>query len=151
MNPTDIHVIIRYRAQPGQAETALRELAALVAVVRREERDCTGIIIVQRDEDPCDFTLLETWTSREAYAGPAPADAAHPGLQGARGRVHGRGAGDHLLARGLPRLNGDAPSEEHGPGCLAAAGPVAVVRQCRMPYFSSTMRCSPSKLPEVSL
>lgn len=70
MNPTDIHVIIRYRAQPGQAETALRELAALVAVVRREERDCTGIIIVQRDEDPCDFMLLETWTSREAYAGP---------------------------------------------------------------------------------
>lgn len=70
MTARDIHVIIRYRAQDGCADLALRELAALVAVVRREEPDCTGITIVQRDEDPCEFTLLETWTSREAYAGP---------------------------------------------------------------------------------
>lgn len=70
MSRTGIHVIIRYRAQAGLAAEALRELSALVATVRHEEPDCLGITIVQRDDDPCDFTLLELWTSREAYAGP---------------------------------------------------------------------------------
>lgn len=70
MGQTGIYVIIRYRAMAGCAEVAARELAALVATVREREPDCTGITIVQRDEDPTDFTLIETWTSREAYAGP---------------------------------------------------------------------------------
>lgn len=70
MSTTGIHVIIRYRAQAGQADTARRELSALVTTVRREEPDCLGITIVQRDDDPCDFTLLELWTSSAAYAGP---------------------------------------------------------------------------------
>lgn len=70
MTATDVTVIIRYRCQSGQAETALRELSALVATVRREEPDCRGIVIVRNEDDPCDLTLIETWTSREAYAGP---------------------------------------------------------------------------------
>lgn len=70
MNPTDTWVIIRYRAKAGSADIAARELSALVTTVREREPDCTGITIVQRDDDPTDFTLIETWTSRAAYAGP---------------------------------------------------------------------------------
>ncbi len=70
MSATDVTVIIRYRSQDGLADTALAELSALVAIVRREEPDCHGIVIVQNQDDPCDFTLIEGWSSREAYAGP---------------------------------------------------------------------------------
>lgn len=70
MNPTDTWVLISYRARPGCGDLAARELSALVATVREREPDCTGITIVRRDEDPDAFTLIETWTSREAYAGP---------------------------------------------------------------------------------
>ncbi len=70
MNPTDTWVIISYRARPGAGDEAARELSALVATVREREPDCTGIAIVRHDEDPDAFTLVETWTSREAYAGP---------------------------------------------------------------------------------
>lgn len=70
MTAADVTVIIRYRCQDGQTETALRELSALVATVRREEPDCRGIVIAQNEDDPCDLTLIEAWSSREAYAGP---------------------------------------------------------------------------------
>lgn len=70
MSATEVTVIIRYRCQPGLADLACRELSALVAIVRREEPDCHGITIVQNEDDPCDFTLVEAWSSREAYAGP---------------------------------------------------------------------------------
>lgn len=70
MSRHGIHVIIRYQAQPGCAATALRELSDLVAVVRAEEPDCTGITIVNSVDDAGRIVLLETWTSREAYAGP---------------------------------------------------------------------------------
>lgn len=70
MSLPDVTVIIRYRCQPGQAATALAKLSALVATVRREEPDCHGITIVQNEDDACDFTLIEAWSSREAYAGP---------------------------------------------------------------------------------
>ncbi len=70
MNPTGTYVIIRYRAKAACADIAARELSALVATVREREPDCTGITIVARAEDPTDFTLIETWTNREAYAGP---------------------------------------------------------------------------------
>lgn len=70
MSTPDVTVIIRYRCQPGLADTARRELSELVAIVRREEPDCHGITIVQNEDDACDFTLIEAWSSREAYAGP---------------------------------------------------------------------------------
>ena len=70
MTPSDIHVIIRYRAKPQYEETALRELADLVAVVRAAEPDCTGITIVRHEKDPGEIMLIETWTSRDAYVGP---------------------------------------------------------------------------------
>ena len=70
MNPSDIHVIIRYRAQPGREQAAIDELTALVAVVLAHESDCTGITIVQAEKDPGEIMLIETWTSRDAYVGP---------------------------------------------------------------------------------
>ncbi len=70
MNPSDTWVLIDYHARPGCGDVAARELSALVATVREREPDCTGIAIVRHDEDSDAFTLIETWTSREAYAGP---------------------------------------------------------------------------------
>lgn len=70
MSGSGAHVIIRYQALPGCEAMALRELTDLVSVVRAAEPDCTGITIVESVDEPGRIVLLETWTSREAYAGP---------------------------------------------------------------------------------
>lgn len=62
-------VIISYRAQPEKADTALRELAGLIATVVATEPDCRGIRLYQDPSDPTRFLLYERWTSREAYLG----------------------------------------------------------------------------------
>ena len=70
MNSSGVHVLIRYQAKPGCESAALRELTALVSVVRAAEPDCTGITIVGSEDQIGHIVLIETWTSREAYAGP---------------------------------------------------------------------------------
>lgn len=63
-------VIVAYRAQPGQMDTARAEITALVQAVLAAEPDCGGIQVVQDTADPTRFTLLERWPSAEVFLGP---------------------------------------------------------------------------------
>ncbi len=63
-------VLIGYTALPGQAETARREIAALVEAVLAAEPECGGITMLQGADDPARFTLIERWPGREVFLGP---------------------------------------------------------------------------------
>lgn len=63
-------VIIRYRALAEHVDTARQEITALVACVLASEADCGGITLLQDSVDPTEFTLIETWPSREIFLGP---------------------------------------------------------------------------------
>lgn len=63
-------VVVRYQAQPGKSDLAVREIASLVADVRSNEPDCLGISLDRCEDDPGRIVLRERWTSREAYLGP---------------------------------------------------------------------------------
>ena len=63
-------VIVAYRAQPGQVDTARSEITALVQAVLAAEPDCGGIQVMQDTVDPTRFTLLERWPSATMFLGP---------------------------------------------------------------------------------
>jgi quinol monooxygenase YgiN len=65
-----VTVVINYQAQPGQGETARRELAALIDKVVASEPDCRGIQLLVDEDDDARFLLYERWTGRAAYTGP---------------------------------------------------------------------------------
>jgi quinol monooxygenase YgiN len=60
-----VKVILRLAARPDTVESlkpALLELAAQ----SRQETDCLSYHVLQNQADPCDFTLVEEWTSEAA-------------------------------------------------------------------------------------
>ena len=63
-------VLVSHRLLADCADQAKRELEQLVATVVRDESDCVGIEMMQNVDDPTRLTLVEKWTSREAYEGP---------------------------------------------------------------------------------
>ncbi|HWT17055.1 MAG TPA: antibiotic biosynthesis monooxygenase [Patescibacteria group bacterium] len=63
-------VVVRYQSVPEQAETAAREIAALVAAVLAAEPECRGITMLQDADDPSRFMLVERWPSRALFLGP---------------------------------------------------------------------------------
>lgn len=63
-------VIVNYRAAPGEADTAAREIDALVRQVLSTEPDCGGIELLRDAADPARFMLIERWPSREVFLGP---------------------------------------------------------------------------------
>jgi quinol monooxygenase YgiN len=69
MSGSEVTVMIRYQAQPGQGETARRELASLIATVVAQEPACLGIRMLQDADDDTRFLLVERWTDRAAYTG----------------------------------------------------------------------------------
>lgn len=62
--------IVRYSAIADQVDTALQEIAALVATVRSAEPECSGITMIQNTSDPTQMTLMEHWPSEELFLGP---------------------------------------------------------------------------------
>jgi quinol monooxygenase YgiN len=68
--PNDVTVIIDYRAQPGRAEEALKEIAQLVDTVVERESDCHGISVLVDTDDPTRIRLVEQWPDRQSYLGP---------------------------------------------------------------------------------
>ena len=66
----DITVMVSYRLQPVQVQTALSAIRSLVSSVLTTEPDCKGIEILQEHSDQTRVTLLERWTSRDAFLGP---------------------------------------------------------------------------------
>lgn len=67
---SEVIVVIRYQAAPTQAETARREILALVATVLSTEPACRGIQVLESEEDPTRFMLVERWPDRATYMGP---------------------------------------------------------------------------------
>lgn len=63
-------VLIAYLAQPGKAEAARDALRKLIKTVIASEKDCLGIQLLQSADAPERFSLVERWTSRQAYEGP---------------------------------------------------------------------------------
>jgi len=70
MTEQAVTVLLTYRAQPGLAEVAVRELTELIATVVATEPDCRGIRLYQDPTDPTRILLCEHWTGRAVYVGP---------------------------------------------------------------------------------
>lgn len=64
-----IVVLVRYEAQPGKEDVALREIINLVAMAKAESA-CLGISIFRGDGDDRRILLHERWTDQETYFGP---------------------------------------------------------------------------------
>lgn len=63
-------ILVAYRAQPGKADIARREIRALVDTVLARERECAGITVLQDANEPGRFTLVERWPSQAVFLGP---------------------------------------------------------------------------------
>lgn len=66
----EVVVLVSYRSLPGHADTAVREIASLIASVQSLEPACHGITMLQEAGDPTRITLIERWSSQEAFLGP---------------------------------------------------------------------------------
>ena len=58
-------VILRLAARPDTVE-ALKPALLELAAESRKEKDCVNYHVLQNQADPCDFTLVEEWTSEAA-------------------------------------------------------------------------------------
>ena len=58
-------VILRLAARPDTVE-ALKPALLELAAQSRKEPDCLSYHVLQNQADPCDFTLVEEWTSESA-------------------------------------------------------------------------------------
>ena len=58
-------VILRLAARPDTVE-ALKPALLELATESRKEKDCLSYHVLQNQADPCDFTLVEEWTSEGA-------------------------------------------------------------------------------------
>ena len=70
MPPSQVIVVIAYRAQPGKGTAARTALAGIIANVLAKEPDCLGIELLENTGEDTRFLLYETWTSQAAYVGP---------------------------------------------------------------------------------
>jgi quinol monooxygenase YgiN len=60
-----VKVILRLAARPDTVE-ALKPALLELAAQSRQEKDCLSYQVLQNQSDPCDFTLVEEWTSEVA-------------------------------------------------------------------------------------
>lgn len=64
-----VAVLIHYRAKPGMADAAARELSALIATVLSNENACISIDLRRDTQDPTRLMLYELWVDKESYQG----------------------------------------------------------------------------------
>ena len=70
MSPPPVTVLIRTKLLPESIEQGKQDLLDLATTVRRVESDCLAIELAQDLDDPTNLTMIEQWSSREAYEGP---------------------------------------------------------------------------------
>lgn len=70
MQSVEVTVLIHTQTLPEYAEQGKKELLELAQEVRSVEPDCLAIELAQDVDDPTKITMIEKWTSREAYEGP---------------------------------------------------------------------------------
>jgi quinol monooxygenase YgiN len=70
MQAKPVTVLIRAQFLPDSVEQGRRDLLNLAQEVRKVEADCHAIEMAQDLDDPTRITMIEKWSSREAYEGP---------------------------------------------------------------------------------
>ena len=70
MRNTEVTVLAKLRLRPDCIEPGLRDLLRFARTVKRHEKDCRAIDIIQDLDDPAQVTMVERWTDRAAYEGP---------------------------------------------------------------------------------
>jgi quinol monooxygenase YgiN len=65
-----ITVLIRTQLLPDSVEQGKIDLLDLEQTVRKVESDCLAIERAQDMDDPRKITMIEKWSSRDAYEGP---------------------------------------------------------------------------------
>lgn len=70
MPTEDVTVLIRMQLLPESVQQGKRDLLALAREVRNVEPECSAIELAQDLDDPTKITMIEKWSSREAYEGP---------------------------------------------------------------------------------
>ena len=70
MQSSIVTVLIRTQLLPDSIEQGKHDLLGLARAVRKVEPDCLAIELAQDVDDPTKITMIEKWSSREAYEGP---------------------------------------------------------------------------------
>jgi len=70
MQESIVTVLIRTQLNPDSIEQGIQDLQDLAREVRRTEPDCLAIELAQDIDSPTNVTMIEKWSSREAYEGP---------------------------------------------------------------------------------
>lgn len=70
MQSRDVTVLIRMQLLPEFIQQGKGDLQELAREVRKIEPDCLAIELAQDLDDPTKITMIEKWSSREAYEGP---------------------------------------------------------------------------------
>ena len=70
MQANTVTVLIRTQLLPDSIEQGKQALLALAREVRKAEPDCLAIELAQDMDDPTRITMIERWSSRDAYEGP---------------------------------------------------------------------------------
>jgi len=65
-----VTVLIRTQLLPDSIEQGKQDLLDLARRVRNVEPDCLAIELAQDMDDPANITMVEKWSSRDAYEGP---------------------------------------------------------------------------------
>lgn len=69
MQAGNVTVLIRTKLLPDSIEQGKRDLLDLAQEVRKVEPDCLAIELAQDMDDPTNITMIEKWSSRDAYEG----------------------------------------------------------------------------------
>ena len=67
MTDSVVTVLIRTQILPEHVEKGRDDLLELANQVRRKEADCLAIELAQDLDDPTRVTMIEKWSSRDAY------------------------------------------------------------------------------------
>jgi quinol monooxygenase YgiN len=70
MQTKEVTVLLRMQLLPDCVEQGKSDLLNLARIVRAAEPDCLAIELAQDVDDPTKITMIEKWSSREAYEGP---------------------------------------------------------------------------------
>lgn len=70
MRRTEVTVLAYLRLDPEFIEQGMRDLLKFARTVKRTEKACTAIEIVQDLDEPHKVTMIERWSDRAAYEGP---------------------------------------------------------------------------------
>mgnify|MGYP001813620343 CR=1 FL=1 len=70
MQANVVTVLIRMKLLPDSIEHGKQDLLDLAREVRKVEPDCLAIELAQDLDDPTNITMIEKWSSRDAYEGP---------------------------------------------------------------------------------